>query len=86
MKTPARVILTVSLLFVVHSLADRANAASLVAATLPTSRSVQVGTAATAFATILNVGPDTATRCSLAPKTAIPASFTYRPPTRRPTR
>jgi hypothetical protein len=49
----------------------------LVAALLPTSRSVQVGRAATAFATIVNGGTTTATSCRIAPITAIPAWFAY---------
>ncbi len=50
---------------------------SLAAAVLPTSRSVQVGSLASAFATIINLGPETATGCSIAPKTVAAASFTY---------
>jgi hypothetical protein len=49
----------------------------LVAAVLPGSRSVQVGTAATAFATIINAGPVLATACSIAPLTSVPATFLY---------
>jgi hypothetical protein len=49
----------------------------LVAAILPSSRSVQVGTAATAFATIINTDQGTATACSVAPITIIPANFVY---------
>jgi triacylglycerol lipase len=51
--------------------------AGLVAAVLPVSRSMQVGTPATAFATIINVGPDTGVACSIAPMTAVAASFLY---------
>jgi hypothetical protein len=50
---------------------------ALVAAVLPLSRSVQIGATATAFATILNAGPGTASTCSIAPATSIPASFVY---------
>ncbi|MGH7389853.1 MAG: hypothetical protein ACREM3_10410 [Candidatus Rokuibacteriota bacterium] len=50
---------------------------TLVAAVLPSSRSVQVGTAATAFATIINLGQITATQCSLSPPPNLPATFTY---------
>jgi hypothetical protein len=50
---------------------------TLVAAVLPTSRSVEVPATATAFATIINAGPDNASSCSIAPATGIPASFLY---------
>jgi len=50
---------------------------SLLAAVLPSSRSVQVGITATAFATIINAGSVTATECGLAPLTNLPASFSY---------
>jgi hypothetical protein len=53
------------------------SAAALAASILPSSRSVQVGAPATAFATIINAGPGTATGCTLAPLTALPATFTY---------
>jgi len=44
---------------------------------LPSSRSVQVGTSATAFATIINPGPGTATVCSLAPGASVAATFVF---------
>jgi len=50
---------------------------TLVAAVLPSSRSVQVGTPATAFATIINTDSNTATGCMISPLTNIPAIFTY---------
>ena len=50
---------------------------SVVAALLPSSRSVQVGAPATAFATIINVGQAIAAACSIAPLTSVPASFVY---------
>src|SRR5262249_52821999 len=50
---------------------------ALQAAGLPLSRSVQVGATATAFATILNAGPGTASTCSIAPSTSVPASFAF---------
>jgi hypothetical protein len=48
-----------------------------VAAVLPSSRSVQVGSVATAFATIINTGQQRATGCTISPLTSIPAIFTY---------
>ena len=45
-------------------------APTIVAAVLPASRSVSVGTPATAFATIINTGPDTATSCRIVPAMA----------------
>ena len=50
---------------------------NLFSAILPLSRSVQVGTAATAFATIINAGPQNGTGCSIAPVTSVPANFVY---------
>jgi Right handed beta helix region len=50
---------------------------SLVAAVLPSSRSVQVGATATAFATIINAGSATAILCAPALVTGLPAAFTY---------
>jgi len=49
----------------------------LVAAVLPLSRSVQVGSPATAFATIINAGPGDASTCTIAPAIGIPASFVF---------
>jgi hypothetical protein len=50
---------------------------SVVAALLPSSRSVQVGVPATAFATIINTGQAIAAGCSIAPLTSVPALFVY---------
>jgi hypothetical protein len=48
------------------------------AATLPTSRSVQVGVPATIFATIINSNStQTATGCRIHPLSSIPATFVY---------
>jgi hypothetical protein len=63
--------------------AGRADAVSavrlfaLVAAVLPSSRSVQVGTTATAFATIINSNSVTAIGCGLSLLTSLPATFMY---------
>jgi virginiamycin B lyase len=51
---------------------------ALYAAVLPLSRSVEVGgIPATAFATILNAGTATASTCTIAPATVVPASFAF---------
>jgi hypothetical protein len=50
---------------------------SMVAALLPSSRSVQVNTPATVFVTIINTGQVIAVACSIAPLTSVPASFVY---------
>jgi len=50
---------------------------NVVAAVLPGSRSVQVGTPATAFATIINAGAATATACEISPITSMLAAFTF---------
>jgi hypothetical protein len=49
----------------------------LVAAILPTSRSVQVGATATVFATLINSSSVPATGCGVAPITPIPAGFHF---------
>ena len=69
-----RLLLAVSLLF----LGAVPASAQLAAAVLPSSRAIQVGNAATVFATIVNGGNSAATGCSIAPATAIPLqSFSY---------
>ena len=52
------------------------NTTALAASVLPASRSVFDATA-TAFATIINGGSETATDCRLVPQTNTPTSFTY---------
>jgi hypothetical protein len=49
----------------------------LLAAVLPSSRSVQVGNTATAFATIINSGSSALSGCAIVPVTTVPASFVY---------
>lgn len=53
-------------------------AARLVAAVLPVSRSVQVGSMATAFATMINTGTSELRGCGITPITEIPGTFFYR--------
>ena len=50
---------------------------TIVSAVLPASRSVQVNATATAFATIVNAGPQAATGCSIALGTPIAANLYY---------
>jgi hypothetical protein len=50
---------------------------TLGAAILPSSRSVQMGSTATLYGTIINSGPGTATYCGVAPTFAVPASFSF---------
>ena len=60
------------------SLGSNSGPSPLVAAVLPSSRSVQVGgTPATAFATIINSGSSAVTGCAITPVTTVPASFVY---------
>ena len=49
----------------------------LVVSVLPTSRSVQVGNSATAFATIINSGISIALGCTISPSTNVPAAFVF---------
>jgi hypothetical protein len=49
----------------------------LFAAVLPASRSVQIGSPATAFATLVNGGATSAANCGIAPETSLPAAFTF---------
>ncbi len=50
---------------------------TLAAAVLPGSRSVQVGTTATAFATMLATGVLPAQNCMISPVTSVPAGFSF---------
>src|ERR1700757_3636455 len=52
-------------------------AQTLSASVLPSGRSVQVGTPATAFATIINSGPDPAVGCALTLASSLPAAFIF---------
>ena len=54
----------------------RQSSSPLVAAVLPSSRSVQVGSTATAFATIINTGA-AANSCGIAPAFPVPATFLF---------
>ena len=62
---------------VVFSQEGSTAATSVVAATLPGVRSVQVGSTASAFATIINTGQVTASDCLISPVTVVAADFTY---------
>jgi YVTN family beta-propeller protein len=57
--------------------ANTTGSLTLVAAVLPTSRSVEIGATPTAFATIIDAGPADAATCTIAPATGIPASFVF---------
>ena len=50
---------------------------TLLSAVLPESRSAQVNSTVTAFATIINTGSTTASSCSIAPALTLPATFAY---------
>jgi virginiamycin B lyase len=57
-------------------LSPPASTSKLFAATLPASRSIQIGHTATAFATIINTGP-AAANCGIVPVSSIPGSFVF---------
>jgi hypothetical protein len=50
---------------------------ALVSAVLPLSRSVQIGTPATTFATIINAGAVPALGCSIVPAVNLPGNYVY---------
>jgi len=56
---------------------DASSSGPLAASVLPTSRSVQVGNTATAFAVIINAGSATATGCAIAAPPSVQADFSY---------
>ena len=56
---------------------DDLEPATLAAAVLPAGRSVQVGTPATAFGTLINAAGFAVTGCELAPVTSVPGTFFY---------
>ena len=68
---------TVSASFVAMSSGPTESITNLVAAVLPSSRSVQVGTAATAFATMINPSTETALACSPALPPSLAALINY---------
>jgi hypothetical protein len=49
----------------------------LLASVLPESRSAQVGNTVTAFAVVINAGPNPVAGCSIAPLSGLPGTFTY---------
>jgi virginiamycin B lyase len=74
---PCAVTLTANTALTASFVQNSATSIALQAAVLPLSRSIEVGATATAFATILNAGPGTASTCTIAPATMIPASFAF---------
>ena len=64
---------------VVFSTEGSSQQTSVVAAILPSSRSVQVGDIASAFATVINTGPVTASNCRIEPaaSSSVPGTFSY---------
>ena len=85
---PSRVLTGGATGLVAPTFAAVATGAPLAAAVLPSSRSVPVGTPATAFAAIINAGPGPASACAPVPITALPATFSFQttdPATNMPT-
>jgi hypothetical protein len=62
---------------ILHRIAGSSAPTTLFAAVLPSSRSVQVGKTATAFATIINPSSGVATSCAITPATTVPATFLF---------
>ena len=75
LKKVARAAGVVSILFLLFATPGWGQ--TLAASVLPASRSVQVGTTATAFATIVNAGPGTAIACRIAPPPGLPITFVF---------
>lgn len=61
----------------VYGLLPAPTSSPLYAAVLPASRSVQVGSPATAFATIINAGPSALTNCQFSPVSNVNGRFSY---------
>jgi streptogramin lyase len=74
---PCALTLTADTTVTASFVANSAGNLTLVAAVLPTSRSVEVGATATAFATMINAGPADGSTCTIAPATTIPAGFEF---------
>jgi hypothetical protein len=62
---------------IIYSAAGASSSTSVVSATLPGSRSVQLGDTASAFATMINTGSVVANDCRISPRTSVPADFSY---------
>ncbi len=60
-----------------YSLLPQATSSPLVAAVLPSSRSVQVGNPATVFATIINAGSTALNGCRISPVTTVNGRFSF---------
>ncbi|MGH7390338.1 MAG: galactose oxidase-like domain-containing protein [Candidatus Rokuibacteriota bacterium] len=74
---PCSVLVTASTAVTATFVAESAEPATLVSAVLPSSRSVQAGTTATAFATIINAGTAVARVCSIGLPSGVPATFAF---------
>jgi hypothetical protein len=74
---PCTLTLSVHTAVTASFVANSAGNLTLVAAVLPTSRSVEVGATVTSLATMINAGPTDAATCTIAPASSIPASFLF---------